>query len=280
VRSVGEHDDATVVSDRSDRGGMGPLGAPHSDGKSGRASGCPRAPGDCEWHPLGVAQRGSLALGAPRSSALANAVSLLSPLAPGGHLGEGPHGLARADAAPDGTGVDAERGNLGQPIGHDDGKGGPRGSDGAKKLNGRKRHLLVDTTGLVLKVVVHAANIADREGAKLVLADLAGVFPRLSHLWVDAGYAGALLDWIHQHVGWTVEVVRRRRRWVWVRADQEPPPLPVGFEVLPRRWVVERTFGWLGRDRRLSKDDEALPATSEAWIYLAMIRLMLRRLAP
>jgi putative transposase len=145
-------------------------------------------------------------------------------------------------------------------------------------VNGRKRHLLVDTTGLVLKAVVHPANIPDRTGAKLVLADLGGLFPRLRHLWLDAGYAGALPTWIEQHLGWSVEIVRRARRWVWVRADEEPPPLPSGFEVLPRRWVVERTCGWLGRQRRQSKDYEALPATSEAWIYLAMTRLMLRRL--
>jgi putative transposase len=146
-------------------------------------------------------------------------------------------------------------------------------------VNGRKRHLLVDTTGLVLKVVVHPANLPDRAGAKLVLADLIGVFPRLRHVWLDAGYAGALPTWIEQYLGWSVDIVRRARRWVWVRADQEPPPLPTGFEVLPRRWVIERTFGWLGRQRRLSKDYEALPATSEAWIYLTMTRLMLRRLA-
>jgi putative transposase len=116
-------------------------------------------------------------------------------------------------------------------------------------------------------------------GAKLVLADLGGLFPRLRHVWLDAGYVGALPSWIEQHLGLTVEIVKRSRRWVWIRGDQEPPPLLSGFEVLPRRWVVERTFGWLGRQRRLSKDYEALPATSEGWIYLAIPCLMLRRLA-
>ena len=113
-----------------------------------------------------------------------------------------------------------------------------------------------------------------------MLADLGGVFPRLRKLWLDAGYAGAPTTRIERHLGWRVEIVRRPRRWVRARADQEPPPLPAGFQILPRRWVVERTFGWLGRQRRLSKDYEALPEVSEAWIYLAMSRLMLRRLAP
>lgn len=104
-------------------------------------------------------------------------------------------------------------------------------------------------------------------------------YPRLSKLWVDAGYAGKLVTWIEQTLGWSVTVVRRPRRWVWWPADQEPPPMPRGFQLLPRRWVVERTFAWLGRYRRLSKDYEALPATEEAWIYLAMSSLMLARLA-
>jgi transposase len=86
--------------------------------------------------------------------------------------------------------------------------------------------------------------------------------------------------WIEATLGWTVEVVRKPPRRVWVQEGVEPPPMPTGFQVLPRRWVVERTFAWLGRNRRLSKDYEFLPATTEAWIYLAMSHLMVRRLAP
>jgi putative transposase len=145
-------------------------------------------------------------------------------------------------------------------------------------LSGRKRHLLVDTLGLVLKAVVHPANITDREGAKLVLGNLKGRFPRLKHLWLDAGYAGTLVNWIAEHLGWTAEIVRRPRRWVWMPKDAEPPPRPEGFQALPRRWVVERTFAWLGRFRRLSKDYEALTETSETMIYVAMSCVMLRRL--
>jgi putative transposase len=146
-------------------------------------------------------------------------------------------------------------------------------------VSGRKRHILVDTLGLLLTVVVHPADVADRDGATLLLADLGRRFPRLAKLWVDAAYQGPCATWITASLGWAVEVVRKPRKWLWWPADQELPPMPTGFQVLPRRWVVERTFAWLGRHRRLSKDYEVLPATEEAWIYLAMSRLMTARLA-
>jgi len=142
-----------------------------------------------------------------------------------------------------------------------------RGYDAAKKVNGRKRHILVDTLGLILAVVVHAANVQDRDGAKHVLrrARLAG-FTRLRVVWADAGYAGALIAWARRVCRWSLEIVRRAA---------------VGrFEALPHRWIVERTFAWLSRYRRLSKDYEQLPDTSEAMIYVAMMNLMLHRLKP
>jgi len=146
-------------------------------------------------------------------------------------------------------------------------------------VNGRKRHLVVDTLGLTLRVTVHAADIADRDGALVVLDGLAHAQPRLVHLWTDAGYRGtALRSWLDQQP-WTVTTVQRRSRWQWVAPGEKPPPQSAGFTVLPRRWVVERTFAWLGRSRRLSKDYEGLPETTEAWCYLAMGRLMSRRLA-
>jgi putative transposase len=124
----------------------------------------------------------------------------------------------------------------------------------------------VDTLGLLLAVVVHAADVQDRDGAKLVLARLVGRFPRLVLIWADGGYAGRLLVWALVTVGVVVEVVAK-------------PAGGRGFAVLPKRWIVERTFAWLGRSRRLSKDYEALAATGEAWIRIAMIHLMLKRLA-
>jgi putative transposase len=120
---------------------------------------------------------------------------------------------------------------------------------------------------LLLAVVVHAADVQDRDGAKLVLAKLVGRFPRLRLLWADGGYAGALLAWALVVGGWVIELVKKLAG-------------ATTFAVLPKRWIVERTFAWLGRCRRLSKDYEALPATSEAWIQVAMIHLMLKRLAP
>ena len=125
----------------------------------------------------------------------------------------------------------------------------------------------MDTMGLLLAVVVHAANIQDRDGAKLVLAKLLGRFPRLRLIWADAGYAGRLVDWVWDTGGWLLEVVRRN-------------PDSHRFEVLPRRWVVERTLGWLSRCRRLSKDYEERTESSEAWVHIAMIHLMLKRLQP
>ena len=121
--------------------------------------------------------------------------------------------------------------------------------------------------GLLLAVVVHPANIQDRDGAKLVIDKLIGRFPRMRLVWADARYAGKLIEWVWALTGWALEIVKRPR-------DSHH------FQVLPRRWVVERTFAWLSRCRRLSKDYEALSDTTEAWIHIAMIHLMLRRLAP
>ncbi len=160
-------------------------------------------------------------------------------------------------------------------------QGGPHGYDGGKKVNGRKRHILVDTLGLLLKVVVHPANLQDRDGARLVLAGLPQRFPRLRHLWADQAYTGPILDWIKEQVGWSVEVVERSlRRGFVVTADGQfqRVALPKTFEPLPRRWVVERTLAWTSRYRRMSKDYERLPATSEALVYLTGIRLLLGRL--
>jgi putative transposase len=167
-------------------------------------------------------------------------------------------------------------------------RGGPHGYDGAKKLNGRKRHVIVDTTGLLLKVVIHAADLQDREGVGLLLEPIKGVFPRLKKVWVDQGYTGKGREWIEQEMGWEVEVVRHAPRprgmWVWPGMEITEEMVaafrrPKGFRHLPRRWVVERTLAWIGRNRRMSKDYEYLPSSSESMVQLTMIRLMVKRLA-
>jgi putative transposase len=145
--------------------------------------------------------------------------------------------------------------------------GGWRGYDAGKKINGRKRHILVDTLGLLLVCVVHAAGIQDRDGAKLVFLKANGRFPRLKLIWADGGYAGRLLEWVKDFGNWLLQIVKR-------------PANQKGFVILPRRWVVERTFAWLGRNRRLSKDYERRTRHSEAMVQIGMIHLMLKRLAP
>jgi putative transposase len=159
--------------------------------------------------------------------------------------------------------------------------GEQRGYDGGKQIKGRKRHILVDTEGLLLKVKVHSARIFDRDGIKLLLKNARDLFPRMEHLWLDAGYngQGKGADWVEKILGWRAEIVKRPSRWVWVAEGVEPPPYPKGFIVLSRRWVVERSFSWTGQDRRLSKDYERVPESSEAFMYAAMTRLMARRLA-
>jgi transposase len=172
--------------------------------------------------------------------------------------------------------------------------GEQRGYDGGKKVRGRKRHLLVDTEGLVLKAKVHSAKISDRDGLRLLLESARSEIPRLSHLWLDAGYQGRGKDWVEKVLGLSVEIVRRppkpvpeevARIWAqeWAKEDQKVDwhkLMPSrGFVVLPHRWVVERTFSWLGQNRRMSKDYERLCATSEAFVYAAMTRVMVRRLA-
>jgi putative transposase len=145
--------------------------------------------------------------------------------------------------------------------------GGDRGYDAAKRVAGRKRHLVVDTLGLLIAVVLHPANVQDQDGAKDVLRRAKARFPRLKLIWADSAYGrDALPAWAVIACGFVLAVVRRAAG-------------AVGFVVLPRRWVVERTFAWLGRHRRLSKDYERLAAVGEAWVHIAMTKLMLKRLA-
>ena len=141
---------------------------------------------------------------------------------------------------------------------------GVDGYDGGKKITGRKRHILVDTLGLVLTAVVHSAAIQDRDGAKLVLKKAINFLPRLELIWADAGYAGQLINWVSVTCQWILEIVKR--------------PSEARFILVKKRWIVERTFAWLGKYRRLSKDYEHFTDSSESMIYVAMIQLMLHRL--
>lgn len=145
--------------------------------------------------------------------------------------------------------------------------GGIRGYDAGKKILGRKRHIIVDTIGLLFGIVIHAADIQDRDGAPTVLASIRKSCPWLRHVFADGGYAGPKLQGSLEKLGkWTLEIVKRTDK-------------AKGFEVLPRRWVVERTFAWLGRCRRLAKDWEKSILSAEAWVNVAHIRLTTRRIA-
>jgi putative transposase len=157
--------------------------------------------------------------------------------------------------------------------------GGPRGYDAGKKVKGRKRHLLGDTQGNLLKNRVHPADIHDRAGAELLLSGLQKLFPAIELMWADTAHRG-LRGWLQKALGWRLSIPQH---WwsggVWMRIGAEPPARPSGFQVLARRWVIERTFAWLGRCRRLAKDFEASIESAVAWIFIAHIRMLTRRLA-
>lgn len=145
--------------------------------------------------------------------------------------------------------------------------GGPCGYDAGKKIKGRKRHILTDTAGNLVHAVVHTADIQDRDGAPLVLTEIIQRYPWLRHLFADGGYAGKKLKTALDRIGqWTLQIVKR--------SDTAN-----GFEVLPRRWVVERTLAWLSRNRRLAKDFEQTIASANAWLFAASVQIFIRRIA-
>jgi putative transposase len=145
--------------------------------------------------------------------------------------------------------------------------GESHGFDAGKKIKGRKRHILVDTLGFLLAVIVTSATVQDRDGARILLKTLDGSAKKLRKIWVDGGYRGGLIEWVKLNFRFCLEVV--------LRSDGQHR-----FVLLPKRWVVERTFAWLSNNRRLSKDYERYCQTSETFIYIAMTRLMLKRLVP
>ena len=139
-----------------------------------------------------------------------------------------------------------------------------KGYDAGKKVKGRKRHILVDTLGLLIKAKVLTADVQDRDGAQLLLSEIKEQMPRLQLIWADGGYRGKLIEWVAVQCLWILEIVKRN--------DSLKMFIP-----LPKRWIVERTFSWLNRNRRLSKDYERKIQSSEAWLYLLMSILMLKR---
>ncbi len=208
-----------------------------------------------------------MALFAPRVSALVHSPLVLPHLETRGPVVEDlPSALPSSQGAGEPKRAAFGSGD-GHAVGQDHGKGGTRGFDAHKQVNGRKRALLVDTTGLLLSCRVEPANLQDRALAYALLGGLKPIWPKVECVFADAGFeSGPLARWLQEHSGWHLEIVKRS-------------PSQVGFAVQPKRWVVERTFAWLGRNRRLSKDYEETVQSSEAWILVAMIRLVLQRLS-
>ena len=162
-------------------------------------------------------------------------------------------------------------------------RGSEKGYDAGKKIWGRKRHALVDTEGNLMEVLVTAASASDLSGGKKLLEPLKDLFPRMSLLWGDSHYGGQLVEWVKEHLGWDIQTVRRlgtARDAKTIEGMSETQACKGGFQVLPKRWVVERSFAWITRWRRLTRDHEGLPQTSEAFIKISASRRMLSHLAP
>ena len=204
-----------------------------------------------------------MAAAAQQFSSVAECSSAVPRVARQRDLGEGDQDTARTGPQGRWTKRHAHRGDCGFTVGQDGPKRGRRGYDAGKKIKGRKRHIAVDTQGNLLAVVVHSAGIQDRVAARAVLMRLFCLFGTIQTVFVDGGYTGTLIDWAKQMFGYTVEVVKR--------TDQHL------FKVLPKRWIVERTFAWLNWSRRLSKDYELRHSSAESIIYIAFAHMLLRR---
>jgi transposase len=222
-------------------------------------------PGRDQWHAVRSEDRLPVAHAAEGLPAVEDSVWIPAALAFGRHLGYSDAGPARSGTTEGRT----QRRTLSRhhrlALGQECWKRGQRGFDAGKKTKGRKQHIAVDTLGFILAVVVHSAGIQDRTGARAVLIRLFRLIPNIQKVFADGGYAGKLISWAQGMFGWVVEVVKRNETGKFV--------------VLPKRWIVERTFAWLAQCRRLNRDYEINPRQSEAMIKLAMIRLLVKRLA-
>jgi transposase len=241
-------------------------------------------------------ERLSMVVAATGVPALEDRLPSVPSLAHRRYLGAAQRCAARGLAGAVGQEPQAQRRDSGLSVGQDHRGRRQRAWLRPRQEGGRhsKRHLLVDTGGLVLEARVHSARVPDQDGIRLLLDPACDRLRLLSHLWVDAGYQGRGRRWTEEVLGVSVEIVRKPRKplpeevaKIWARewakegikVDWQSLMPPRGFKVLLRRWVVERTFSWLGQNRRMSKDYERLPESSEAFIYAAMTRLMVRRLA-
>jgi transposase len=178
-------------------------------------------------------------------------------------VGESEPGAARAGSQGGWTKHRTNRSDYRFAVGQDGAKRGRRGYDAGKKIKGRKRHIAVDTQGNLLAAIVHSAGIQDRVGARAVMMRLFRGFDAITTIFVDGGYTGKLIDWARQMFGYKVEVVKRNELHT--------------FQVLPKRWIVERTFAWLNWSRRLGKDYELRHTSAEAMIHIAFVHMLLRR---
>ena len=204
-----------------------------------------------------------MAAAAGRFSSLADGLSAVPGLADAWNLGAGEQGVTRTRPSGAGTKRHAQRGDRRFAVGQDGAKRGRRGYDAGKKIKGRKRHIAVDTQGNLLAVIVHSAGIQDRVAARAVLMRLFCRFDSITKIFADGGYTGKLVDWAKDMFGYSVEIVKRNEQHL--------------FPVLPKRWIVERTFAWLNWSRRLSKDYELRHTSAESMIHIAFAHMLLRR---
>jgi len=235
--------------------GRTPRRRPSAQVPVAAGSGCPVVCGE---------DRLSVAPVAGRFSSMAVGTSTVPRLARQRDLGACDQDVAGTRPSGKGAKRLSHRGDHRFSVGQDGAKRGRRGYDAGKKVKGRKRHIAVDTEGNLLAVIVHSAGIQDRTAGRAVLMRLFCRIDTISTVFADGGYTGALIEWAREMFGYTVEIVKRNEQHL--------------FRVLPKRWIVERTFAWLNWSRRLSKDYELRHTSAETMIYIAFAHQLLRRL--